>query len=112
MSMMKRIRSVIGQLMASLAAEVGYFRSARAFFTSASLYPLSSVGPIFRMTLSGDVAGRSLDVNDSPDFVRKSFARSQSENFDHGPTKMWNWHSFAWTEIGFVLAKVSSPGFT
>ena len=62
MSMMKRISSVIGQLMAFLSAEVGYLRSASAFFTSASLYPFSSVGPIFRITLSGEVALPSLKL--------------------------------------------------
>src|SRR5438046_1707532 len=40
------------------------------------------------------------DLKDKPCLVRKSFARSQSENLLHGPTKMWNWHSVAATVIG------------
>src|SRR5471030_572022 len=110
--MMKRMRSDIGQLMALLSAAVGYLRSARAFFTAASFQPLTSVGPIFMMTLSGDPAGKSVDVNDKPDLVRKSFARSQSLNFVVGRTKMWKLQSFAWTAIVLDFANVSNPGFT
>src|SRR5689334_13163204 len=108
--MMKRISSVIGQLIAAGSAFVGYLRSASAFFQSASFQPLISVGPIFTTTLSGELAGRSDDSKDSPDFVRKSFARSQSVNFDHGPTKMWKLQSFACTVIGFFCANDSSAG--
>src|SRR5258708_21175720 len=103
--------------MARLSAAVGYFRSASAlaygfgFFGSAS-QPFPSFGPIFTITVSDDPAGRSDEVNDRPDFVRKSFTRSQSENFDQGPTKMWKLQSLAWTVIGFAFAKVSSAGFT
>src|SRR5258706_67047 len=103
--------------MALLSAAVGYFSSASAlaygfgFFGSAS-QPFTSFDPIFTITVSGDPAGRSDEVNDRPDFVRKSFTRSQSLNFDHGPTKMWKLHSLAWTVIGFVFANDSSPGFT
>ena len=74
--------------------------------------PLSSVLPIFVMTLSALPAGRSVDVNDSPDLVRKSFALSQSENLDHGPTKMWKLQSFACTVIAFAAWNFSSAGFT
>src|SRR5690242_19898642 len=110
--MMKRMRSAIGQLMAFLSAAVVYFRSASAFFTFASFHPFTSVGPIFITTLSFASAGSVVDVNDRPDLVRKSLARSQSVKFDQGPTKMWKLQSFACTVIGFALAKVSSPGFT
>src|SRR5471032_1386907 len=97
--MMKRMRIDIGQLMPFLSAEVGYLRSARAFFTVASFQPFSSVGPIFMITLSADPAGRSLEANDRPDLVRKSLARSQSLNLVEGRTKMWKLQSFAWTVI-------------
>src|SRR5450755_1733020 len=110
--MMKRMRIVIGQLMAFLSAAVGYLRSARAFFTVASFQPFTTVGPIFMITLSAESAGRVVDTKDNPDLVRKSFARSQSLNFDHGPTKMWKLQSFACTVTTFVVAKLSSAGFT
>src|SRR5512140_1780486 len=109
--MMKRISSVMGQLIAPLSALVGYLSSASVAFQSASFQPFISFGPIFTSTLSGELAGRSTEVNESPDFVRKSFARSQSENLDHGPTKMWKLQSFAWTVMGLFFAKVSSAGF-
>src|SRR5690348_4381130 len=110
--MMKRMRSVIPQLMPAGSAFVGYLRSASAFFHAASFQPLSCVGPIFATTLSAEPAGRSDDVNERPDFVRKSFALSQSLNFDHGPTKMWKLQSFACTVIGLAVANDSSAGFT
>src|SRR6478672_10395243 len=106
--MMKRMRSVIGQLMAFLSAAVGYLRSASAFFTLASFQPLISVGPIFMTTLSFESAGRLVEVKDSPDLVRKSLARSQSVKFDQGPTKMWKLHSFACTDTTLFFANVSS----
>src|SRR5258706_15592579 len=105
--MMKRMRIVIGQLMALLSAAVGYLRSASAFFTLASFQPGTSVGPIFMTTLSFASAGRSVDVNERPDLVRKSLARSQSLKFVVGRTKMWKLQSFAWTEITFAFAKDS-----
>src|SRR5258706_717581 len=98
--------------MALLAAVFGYLRSASAFSAAFWSQPFSSVGPIFTSTLSVELAGRSVEVNESPAFVRKSLARSHSENFDQGPTKMWKLHSLAWTEMGFVFANDSSPGFT
>src|SRR5258706_8526267 len=110
--MMKRMRIVIGQLMALLSAAVGYLRSASAFFTLASFHPFTSVGPIFMITLSFASAGRSVDVNDRPDLVRKSLARSQSVKFDQGPTKMWKLHSFACTDTTLFFANDSSAGFT
>src|ERR1041385_8208663 len=110
--MMNRMSSVIGQLMAALSAAFGYLRSASALSHAFGSKPFSSVGPILAVTLSGDPAGRSVDVNDNPAFVRKSFALSQSENFDQGPTKMWKLQSFACTEIGFAFANVSSAGLT
>src|SRR5512142_1716073 len=110
--MMKRIRSVIGQLTCAGSAFVGYLRSASAFLNAPSFQPFTSVGPIFAITLSAEPAGSSVDVKESPDLVRKSFALSQSENFDHGPTKMWKLQSFACTVIGFAVANFSSAGFT
>src|SRR6476660_7904907 len=98
--------------MAALSAAFGYLRSASAFSAAFGSQPFSSVGPIFMVTLSGELSGKSVDVNDSPAFVRKSLALSQSENFDQGPTKMWKLQSLAWTVIGFAFAKVSSAGFT
>src|SRR5512141_1063013 len=112
MTMMNRISDVIGQLIWAGSAFVGYLRSASAFFQLPSFQPFTSVGPIFTITLSLAPAGRSVDVKDRPDFVRKSFARSQSENLDHGPTKMWKLQSLAWTVITLFFANVSSAGFT
>src|SRR2546430_963429 len=112
MTMMNRINSVMPQLIWFLSAAVGYLRSASAFLYAASFQPLSSVGPILATTLSAELAGRSVDVKDSPALVRKSLVLSQSENFDHGPTKMWKWQSFAATVIAFVLANDSRPGLT
>ena len=42
-------------------------------------------------------------LNDTPSLVTKSLARSQSVNFDHGPTKMWKLQvaGSAVTVIGF-----------
>src|SRR5512135_3306523 len=110
--MMNKISSVMPQLIAFLSAAFGYLRSASALLYAASLNPLISVGPIFVTTLSGDPAGRSVELKDKPALVRKSFALSQSENFDHGPTKMWKLQSFAATEIAFAFWKVSSAGLT
>ena len=98
--------------MFSFLAPVGYLRSASAFLASASFQPLSSVGPILTITLSGEPAGKSVAVNESPDLVRKSCARSQSENFVNGVTKMWKLQSFACTVIGFFCWNSSSAGFT
>ena len=58
------------------------------------------------------LAGSGCEVNDRPDLVRKSCALSQSENFDQGPTKMWNAQSFACTVIGLACWNFSSAGFT
>src|SRR6476469_3773550 len=98
--------------MALLSALFGYLRSPSAFSTDLWSQPFTSVGPIFMITLSGELAGSSVDVNESPALVRKSLARSQSENFDQGPTKMWKLQSLAWTVMGFAFANVSSAGFT
>src|SRR5881394_2182774 len=110
--MMKRISSAMPQLMAFLSADFGYLRSASAFSYAFWSQPLSSVGPIFVITLSGPLAGRSDVVNDSPDFVRKSLVLSQSVNLLHGPTKMWKLQSLACTVITFFVANCSSAGFT
>ena len=98
------------QLIAFLSAAFGYLRSASALLYASALNPLSSVGPIFVTTASAASAGRSVDVNDSPALVRKSFVLSQSENFDHGPTKMWKLQSLAATEIAFAFWNDSSAG--
>src|SRR5947207_13340922 len=100
---MKRFSSVIPQLIAFLSAAFGYFRSASALLYASALNPLSSVGPIFVTTVSAESAGRSVDENDSPALVKKSFVLSQSVNFDQGPTKRWKLQSFADTEITFAF---------
>src|SRR5664279_2728787 len=102
MTRMNRISSVMPQLIAFLSAPVGYpcaFSVSRIFFSSK---PESSVSPIFVVT--ADPAGRSLDLNDRPYFVSASLVLSHSENFDHGPTKMWKSHcaGSAATEIGVL----------
>src|SRR5689334_15192805 len=112
MTMMNRISSVMPQLIEFLSAAFGYLRSARTLLYAAVSKPLISVGPILATTLSAEPAGRSVDVNDSPALVRKSFALSQSENFDHGPTKMWKLQSLAATVIGFAAENDSSAGLT
>ena len=38
-------------------------------------------------------------------------ARSQSLNFDHGPTKIWKLQSFAGTENTLAFANVARAGF-
>src|SRR5436190_18389019 len=110
--MMNRISSAMPQLIEFLSAAFGYLRSASALLYASALNPLSSVGPIFVTTGSAASAGRSVDVNDSPALVRKSFVLSQSENFDHGPTKMWKLQSLAATEIAFAFWNDSSAGLT
>src|SRR5437868_9876256 len=112
MTMMNRINSVMPQLIAFLSAAFGYLRSASALLYASAVNPLSSVGPILVTTLSAASAGRSVDVKDRPALVRKSFVLSQSENLDHGPTKMWKWQSFAAPEIALALANDSSAGLT
>src|SRR5882672_321781 len=110
--MIHRISNVIGQLIAFLSALVGYLRSASTFLYAASSKPLISVSPTLVITASVDPAGSVVDVNDKPALVRKSLALSHSENFDHGPTKMWKLQSFAATVIGFAFANDSSAGLT
>src|SRR5262249_42170300 len=110
--MMNMISSAIGQSIAAGSALVGYLSSASAFFVFASFQPLSSVCPMRTTTFSAVPAGRSVDVNDSPDLVRKSFALSHSLNVDHGPTKMWKLQSRACTEIGLAFWNDSRAGFT
>src|SRR4051812_17435546 len=103
MIMMNRISSDMPQLIWFLSAPVGYFVSARIFLNSASFQPFNSLSlPTLMSTLSGEVAGSVVDVNDNPDLVMKSFALSQSLNLDHGPTKMWKLQSFAATVIGLA----------
>src|SRR5207302_35541 len=110
--MINRISSAMPQLIAFLSAAVGYFRSANAFLYAASFQPFNSVGPILVTTLSLVPAGASVESNDSPALVRKSLVLSQSENFDHGPTKMWKLQSFAATVMLLLFWNDSSAGFT
>src|ERR1700704_5860513 len=101
--MITRISSAITQLTWDLSALGGKpaALSVAAYFAWSN--PLSSTSPIFVTIVSALPAGRSVDLKEMPCLVRKSLALSQSLNFDHGPTKMWNLQSFAATVIG-VLA--------
>src|ERR1044072_2848191 len=64
----------------------------------------SSFLSLIAMT-TGEPGAPLTEVNDRPDLVSASLARSHSVNFDHGPTKMWKLHcaGSAVTEI-LVLA--------
>jgi len=45
--------------------------------------------------------------------IARGFLRAQRAlNVDHGPTKIWNWQSFAATVIGLAVWNVSSAGLT
>ena len=73
-----------------------------AFSDSAIVFwsqPSIRVAPTVVTTAFPDSAGT--DLNDRPCLVRKSFARSQSENLLHGPTKRWN--------VGLMWTKLSAP---
>src|SRR5215831_19994198 len=110
--MMTRMTSVINQFTLLLSAVGGNPAAASAFFSSASFQPLTSASPILVTTLSVEPAGKSLEANEMPCLVRKSFVRSQSLNWDHGPTKIWNWQSVAATEILVFADASSSAGLT
>src|SRR5262249_54037656 len=99
--MMTRITSVMNQLIFLGSAAFGKPLDASAAVHLALSQPCIFVPP---MSTSTDLdPGVFAVLNDRPDLVRKSCARSQSVNFDHGPTKMWKLHVdwSAETVIGF-----------
>src|SRR5262245_61334872 len=109
--MMTRITSVMNQLTLALSAVGG---APAVFSVAASCFwsqPSTFAVPMVVVTLP---IGPSVDLNDRPCLVRKSFTRSQSENLLHGPTNRWNWQSFlfASTTIGVLAENSSSAGFT
>src|SRR5215471_20019763 len=110
--MMTRMTSVMNQLIFALSAAFGKFLAASAAVHFAESQPCTLVPP---RSMSTDFdPGLSTVLNERPDLVRKSWARSQSENFDHGPTNMCSWHAdrSAVTVIGLALAKASRSGLT
>src|SRR4051812_24970486 len=110
--MITRMSSVMTQFTWFGSALAGKPALFNASLYCASFQPLSSVEPTFVTIVSALPAGSSVDVNDMPCLVRKSFALSQSLNLDHGPTNRWKWHSFAATLIGVFALAASSAGFT
>jgi hypothetical protein len=69
------------------SAALGKFLAASAAVHLALSQPWTLVPAISRSTDFDP--GVPTTLNDRPDLVRKSWARSQSVNFDHGPTKIW-----------------------
>src|SRR6185369_7485762 len=108
--MMTRISSVITQLTCDLSALAGKPAALSASLYLASSQPSIWASPILVESALPSVAGT--DLNEMPCFVRKSFALSQSVNFDHGPTKIWKLQSVAATVIGVLRVAASSAGFT
>src|SRR4029077_15320472 len=109
--MITRINSVMNQLFFFGAAVFGKFLAASAAVHLALSHPCNLVPP---MSMSTDLDPAAWAIlNERPDLVRKSCARSQSVNFDHGPTKMWKlqvvWSAV--TVIGFFAANSSRAGF-
>src|SRR5918911_409220 len=107
--MITRISSVMNQftlLLSALGGAPADFRVAASCFWS---QPSTFWSPIVVVTLP---AGPSTDLNDRPCLVRKSFTRSQSENWLHGPTNKWNLQSagLAATEICVFCENCSSAG--
>src|SRR5882757_6708354 len=87
---MVKIVMVLNQSIFAGSALVGYFSAASASFQPLASKPLSLVGPSCSSLLPPSLCTVS---NERPALVRKSFARSQLVNLDHGPTKMWKLHS-------------------
>src|SRR5215510_5650429 len=110
--MMTRMSSAITQLTFFRSADFGYFLAASAAVHLALSQPCTLVPPT-SMSTDFDPAEWTV-LNDSPSLVRKSCARSQSVNFDHGPTKMWKLHVdwSAVTVIGFAFWNASRSGLT
>src|ERR1700716_2749559 len=110
--MITRISSAMNQLTLALSAVAEYPAVLSAAVHLALSQPSTLVGPT---DMSTDFEPGTLTIlNERPDLVRKSWARSHCVKLDHGPTKMWKLQ-VAWsadTVIGFFSAKVSSSGFT
>src|SRR5436190_13212882 len=87
---MVRIVMVLNQSILLGSALVGYFNAASVSFQRFASNPLTLLVPTFSSLLAPALCTVS---NERPALVRKSFARSQLVNFDHGPTKMWKLHS-------------------
>src|SRR5262245_48131056 len=111
--MMTSISSAITQLTLAGSATLGRLAAVNAAFHFAVSQPSILVLPIVRSTLSPAPLA-SIVLNDSPSLVMKSLARSQFENFDHGPTKTWKLQvaGSAETVIGFFWANSSRAGLT
>src|SRR5215470_8099621 len=86
--MITRINSVMNQLIFLGSAAFGKFLAARAAVHLALSQPWTFVPPISTSTVLEP--GAFTVLNDRPDLVRKSCARSQSVNFDQDPKKMKN----------------------
>src|SRR5580765_1039844 len=111
--MMIRISSAITQLTLAGSATRGTLAAVNAAFHFAASQPSTLVLPMVRLTLSPAPAV-SIVLNDKPSLLMKSLARSQFENLDHGPTKIWKLQvaGSAETVIGFFCANSSSAGLT
>src|ERR1700756_4976154 len=96
--------------MAFGSAAAGYPLAASASLYFASSHPCSSTSPILVTTVWPSTGGS--DSNESPDLVRKSLARSQSEYFVLAVGKMWKLQSVAATEIGVLAWNCSNAGLT
>src|SRR5271167_4710998 len=109
--MITRINSVMNQLILAGSAVFGKLAAASAAVHLALSQPSTLVEPSANPT---GLPGAFSILNERPDLVRKSCARSQSENFDHGPTKIWrlqvDWSAV--TVIGFFCWNASRSGFT
>src|SRR6478735_1370973 len=113
MTMMTSSTSAMNQLTFDLSAVAENPAALSAAPNFAASQP-STAGLLPIFTETGEPAGPSTDLKDRPDLVRKSLVRSQSENFDHGPTKMWKLQVplSAVTVIGFAFENASRSGFT
>src|SRR5437868_9911643 len=109
--MMTRISSVITQFTLLLSAVGGAPDSLSVAASCFWSQPSTFLSPMVVVTLP---AGPSTDLNESPCFVKKSFTRSQSENWLQGPTNRWNLQSagFAATVMVVFSENCSSAGFT
>src|SRR5713226_8229724 len=105
--------------LSAVAGKPASFRAAASLGKpSLASKPSSFLSPTAMRT--GEPGGAFTEVNDRPDLVSASLARSHSVNFDHGPTKMWKLHCagsavtvilvLAWNASRSGLTKcVSSP---
>src|SRR3954464_12734118 len=109
--MMTRISSVITQFTLLLSAVGGAPASLSVAAGCFWSQPSTFLSPMEVVTLPD---GPSTDLKDRPCFVRKSFTRSQSENWLHGPTNRWNLQSagFAATVTAVFSENCSSTGLT